>query len=73
MSTEVKEYFNGDDLAANVWTTKYALKDNNGTIEEQTPDDMHQIVLLLLRLLITFLLLLILVRISQTSLSVVAA
>ena len=42
MSTEVKEYFNGDDLAANVWTTKYALKDNNGTIEEQTPDDMHR-------------------------------
>ena len=41
MGTKVKEYFNGDDLAANVWTTKYALKDNSGNLVEQTPDDMH--------------------------------
>ena len=36
------KYFNGDELAANVWMTKYALKDNSGTFVEQSPDDMHQ-------------------------------
>lgn len=35
------EYFKGDDLAAKVWATKYALKDSFGNIFEQTPDDMH--------------------------------
>ena len=35
------EYFKGDDLAAKVWATKYALKDSFGNIYEQTPDDMH--------------------------------
>lgn len=35
------EYFNGDELAARVWTSKYALKDSDGTIYERTPDDMH--------------------------------
>jgi len=35
------EYFNGDTLAANVWMNKYALKDSDGNIYEQTPDDMH--------------------------------
>ncbi len=35
------EYFNGDDLAAKVWTTKYALKDAEGRFFEKTPDDMH--------------------------------
>jgi len=43
---EVKEatlnYFNGDDLAANVWVTKYALKDKSGNFLEKTPDDMHR-------------------------------
>ncbi len=34
-------YFGGDDLAAKVWTTKYALKDSYGNIYELTPDDMH--------------------------------
>lgn len=34
-------YFEGDDLAAKVWTTKYALKDSYGNIYELTPDDMH--------------------------------
>ena len=38
----VKDYFNGDELATNVWLTKYALKDNNGNIIEKTPDDMHK-------------------------------
>lgn len=35
------EYFKGDDLAANVWVNKYALKDSAGNIYERTPDDMH--------------------------------
>lgn len=35
------EYFNGDELAARVWTSKYALKDSDGTIYERTPEDMH--------------------------------
>ena len=35
------EYFKGDELAARVWATKYALKDSFGHLYEQTPDDMH--------------------------------
>lgn len=35
------EYFKGDELAANVWINKYALKDSEGKIYELTPDDMH--------------------------------
>lgn len=35
------EYFKGDELAARVWTSKYALKDSFGNIYELTPDDMH--------------------------------
>lgn len=35
------EYFNGDELAARVWATKYALKDSFGKIYELSPDDMH--------------------------------
>lgn len=35
------KYFGGDDLAARVWVSKYALKDSNGTLFELTPDDMH--------------------------------
>ena len=34
-------YFDGDELAARVWVTKYALKDSFGNLYEQTPDDMH--------------------------------
>lgn len=34
-------YFKGDELAARVWSTKYALKDSYGNLYEQTPDDMH--------------------------------
>lgn len=37
-----KEYFNGDDLAATVWVSKYALKDSFGHIFEKTPTDMHK-------------------------------
>ena len=36
-----KEYFAGDDLAAQVWVSKYALKDSFGNIYETTPVDMH--------------------------------
>ena len=37
-----KEYFGGDELAAQVWVTKYALKDSFGHIYETTPADMHR-------------------------------
>uniref|UniRef100_UPI0040565D87 adenosylcobalamin-dependent ribonucleoside-diphosphate reductase n=1 Tax=Alistipes sp. TaxID=1872444 RepID=UPI0040565D87 len=36
-----KEYFAGDDLAAQVWVSKYALKDSFGNIYETSPRDMH--------------------------------
>ena len=36
------EYFKGDELAARVWSSKYALKDSFGHIYELTPDDMHR-------------------------------
>ncbi len=35
-------YFKGDDLAAQVWVNKYALKDSDGNIYELNPDDMHR-------------------------------
>lgn len=35
------KYFNGDELAARVWVSKYALKDSDGNIYELTPTDMH--------------------------------
>lgn len=34
-------YFNGDELAARVWVSKYALKDSGHNIYELTPADMH--------------------------------
>ncbi len=36
------EYFGGDELAARVWVSKYALKDSFGNLYELTPDDMHR-------------------------------
>ena len=36
------KYFDGDELAARVWATKYALKDSYGNLYELTPDDMHR-------------------------------
>ena len=36
------EYFKGDELAARVWASKYALKNSEGEYYELTPDDMHQ-------------------------------
>ena len=35
------KYFDGDELAARVWVSKYALKDSDGHIYERTPEDMH--------------------------------
>ncbi|MEL6696568.1 MAG: adenosylcobalamin-dependent ribonucleoside-diphosphate reductase [Bacteroidota bacterium] len=40
--TAAKDYFEGDELAANVWINKYALKDSFGNIYDRTPDDMHR-------------------------------
>lgn len=34
-------YFHGDDLAANVWISKYALKDKDGNLLELNPHAMH--------------------------------
>lgn len=36
------EYFNGDELAANVFVSKYAMKDKDGNYLEKNPDDMHK-------------------------------
>ncbi len=36
------KYFKGDEMAAKVWVSKYALKDSFGKIFEKTPDDMHR-------------------------------
>ena len=35
-------YFKGDEMAAKVWVSKYALKDSYGNIYEHSPDDMHR-------------------------------
>lgn len=35
------DYFNGDELAARVWASKYALKDSFGNLYEKDPNDMH--------------------------------
>ncbi len=36
-----KKYFGGDELAATVWVSKYALKDSAGNIYESSPEQMH--------------------------------
>ena len=38
----VIQYFGRDELAANVWVNKYALKDSFGNIYEKSPDEMHR-------------------------------
>ncbi len=38
---ESKNYFKGDELAATVWVSKYALKDSFGKIYENSPEQMH--------------------------------
>lgn len=39
---DATNYFKGDELAANVWINKYALKDSDGNIYESNPDQMHR-------------------------------
>ena len=39
---KAKEYFEGDELAATVWLSKYALKDSFGRIFENSPEQMHR-------------------------------
>ena len=39
---EAKNYFKGDELAATVWVSKYALKDSMGKIYEKSPEQMHR-------------------------------
>ena len=45
-SDEVRQatlkYFKNDELATNVWMTKYALRDSTGAYIEKTPEDMHR-------------------------------
>lgn len=40
--SKLLEYFDGDTLAADVWSNKYAITSPTGEKEEQTPDDMHR-------------------------------
>jgi len=40
--TETLKYFDHDELATNVWITKYALKNKSGQLLEKTPADMHK-------------------------------
>ena len=39
---ESLEYFSGDELAASVFATKYALQDENGNFLETDPNQMHR-------------------------------
>ena len=36
------EYFEQDELATNVWITKYCLKNKSGEFLEKSPSDMHE-------------------------------
>lgn len=36
------EYYNGDEFSAGVWKNKYALKNENQEVIEETPRDMHK-------------------------------
>jgi ribonucleoside-diphosphate reductase alpha chain len=36
------QYFGGDEMVANVWMNKYALRDQMGDLRESSPDDMHK-------------------------------
>ena len=35
------KYFDGDELAARVWVSKYAIKDSFGNIFEKSPEVLH--------------------------------
>ena len=39
---ETFKYFNGDDLATDVWIKKYCLKDSKSNLLEKSPKDMHE-------------------------------
>ncbi len=39
---EATKYFKGDTLAAGVWMNKYALKNSEGKIFENSPEQMHR-------------------------------
>ena len=39
---ETRKYFQGDDLATNIWIKKYCLKNEVGNLLELSPDDMHK-------------------------------
>lgn len=39
---ETLNYFNGDELATNVFMTKYCLKNTTGEFVEKSPEDMHR-------------------------------
>lgn len=41
MTKELLQYFSGEELASDVWMSKYQVKDNSGKPLEVTPDDMH--------------------------------
>lgn len=36
------EYFHGDELASSTYLNKYALKDKEGKVLEESPDEMHK-------------------------------
>lgn len=40
--SQAKDYFKGDDLAASVFISKYAITDDEGNFLESTPEDMHK-------------------------------
>ncbi|GAA5219588.1 adenosylcobalamin-dependent ribonucleoside-diphosphate reductase [Membranihabitans marinus] len=37
-----QKYFDGDELAATTWINKYAVRDQQGSFLETSPDDMHR-------------------------------
>jgi len=42
INDDLLKYFDGDEMASNVWLNKYAMRDENGELIESTPDDMHR-------------------------------
>lgn len=39
---ELLKYFNGDDSASTVWSSKYCIKNKDKIAQESIPDDMHR-------------------------------
>ena len=42
VESKCTEYFNGDDLAASVWMSKYAMRNKKGEFLEDSPSSMHR-------------------------------